>query len=443
MVAEPPGEGAEARLRRDASSLLEAALAAVDPAMLVEEALAARPLGAGEGGRIIVVAVGKAAYGMAEGAHLGLGQEVAHGVVLAPVGSGGRTHPGFDAYSGGHPLPDEGGVEGARALADVARRAGPADRLLILLSGGGSAVLTLPHGEVSLEDVRAVTALLLRSGAPIQELNAVRKHLDTLKGGGLAGLAKPARVHALLLSDVVGDPPDVIASGPVSPDPTTFGDAIEVLERRGLWLLVPDPVRRHLLCGRMGGLSETPKPGDPLFAGVETVVIGNAARGVAGAALQARALGYNVHVLPSEVTGEARVAGCELARAGRRARDLSSPIAPPAALLAAGETTVVVTGDGRGGRNQELALGAALELDGIDRVLLLAAATDGVDGPTDAAGAVATGSTVRRARGAGLDPEGALERNDTYAIFDALGDLLITGPTGTNVMDLTIVLVAE
>ncbi len=322
MVAEPPGEGAEARLRRDASSLLEAALAAVDPAMLVEEALAARPLGAGEGGRIIVVAVGKAAYGMAEGAHLGLGQEVAHGVVLAPVGSGGRTHPGFDAYSGGHPLPDEGGVEGARALADVARRAGPADRLLILLSGGGSALLTLPHGEVSLEDVRAVTALLLRSGAPIQELNAVRKHLDTLKGGGLAGLAKPAR-------------------------------------------------------------------------------------------------------------------------AGRRARDLSSPIAPPAALLAAGETTVVVTGDGRGGRNQELALGAALELDGIDRVLLLAAATDGVDGPTDAAGAVATGSTVRRARGAGLDPEGALERNDTYAIFDALGDLLITGPTGTNVMDLTIVLVAE
>jgi hydroxypyruvate reductase len=443
MDEKDPAFGPDERLRRDARSLAEAALVSVDPATLVEEAIYARPLDAGEQGSIIVLAVGKAARGMAEGAHRALGRRIAHGVVLAPSGSSGPVPKGFEMHRGSHPLPDADGMAGARAIAETARRAGPHDRLLVLLSGGGSALLTLPDGDVSLEDLREVTRLLLLSGAPIAELNAVRKHLDQLKGGGLARIAMPARVRALLLSDVVGDPPDVIASGPVSPDPTTFADAIEVLERRGLWDQVPASVREHLVFGREGQIPETPKPGDPPFVGVQATVIGNAARAVAGAAFRARALGYDVHVHSVELAGEAREVGRELARLGRQIRDGSGPVAPPAVLLAGGETTVVVTGDGKGGRNQEVALAAALELDGIDRVLVLSLATDGVDGPTDAAGAVAVGATLRRARHLGLDARASLERNDTYRFFQQLDDLVTTGPTGTNVMDLMIVLVGE
>jgi glycerate-2-kinase len=438
-----PSHGPEEKLRRDARSLMEAALDAVDPARLVEEALYARPLQAAPGGGIVVLAVGKAARGMAEGAHRALGKRITHGIVLAPGGSLGQVPRGFVTHRGGHPLPDGDGVHGARAIAEAARRAGPEDRLLVLLSGGGSALLTLPDGQVSLEDVREVTRLLLLSGAPIEELNAVRKHLDQLKGGGLARIAMPARVRGLLLSDVVGDPPDVIASGPLSPDPSTFAGAIAVLEHREVWERVPASVREHLLFGREGQIPETPKPGDPPFTGVETAVIGNVARAVAGAAFRARALGYDVHVHSVELTGEARQVGQELARLGRRIREAASPVAPPAVLIAGGETTVVVRGDGKGGRNQEVALAAALELDGVNRLLVASLATDGVDGPTDAAGAVASGSTLRRARQAGLDPRGSLERNDAYPFFDGLGDLIVTGPTGTNVMDLMLVIVRE
>ena len=434
---------AEAKLRRDARSLAEAALLSVDPATLVEETLYARPLEAGERGSIIALAVGKAARGMAEGAHRALGKRISQGIVLAPGDSAGQVPKGFEIFRGGHPLPDGDGVAAARALAEAARRAGPDDRLLVLISGGASALLTLPDGQVSLEDVREMTRLLLLSGAPIAEMNIVRKHLDQLKGGGLARIAMPARVRALILSDVVGDAPDVIASGPVSPDPSTFADAIAVLERRGLWEKAPTAVREHLLFGREGQIPETPKPGDPPFAGVQALVIGNAARAVAGAAFRARALGYDVHVHSVELAGEARAVGRELARLGRRIRDTATPVAPPAALLVGGETTVVVTGDGRGGRNQEVALAAAQELDGTDRILVLSLASDGVDGPTDAAGAIATGTTLARARAAGLDAQASLDRNDAYPFFDAIDDLVRTGPTGTNVMDLMMVLVGE
>ena len=441
VAAVPSGAPpAEARLRADARAIVEAALAAVDPARLVAEALEEEAPSPPEGGHLWLVSVGKAASSMAAGAARVLGDALTEGWVLAPDDAG-PAPDGMHLLRGAHPLPESRNVEAARVVHGAVRRAGRDDWILLLLSGGASSLLTLPDGDVALDDLRRTTDLLLRSGATIQELNAVRKHLERLKGGGLARAALPARVVALVLSDVVGDPLDVIASGPVSPDPSSFDEAVEVLEAHDLWEAVPQAVRVHLLLGRSGEVQETPKDGDPLFGGVRVRVVGSAVRAAAAAAERARGLGYHAHVLDTEVTGEARVVGRRLAAVARGVADTGSPVQPPAAVVVAGETTVTVVGDGRGGRNQEVALGAARDLDGRDQVLVLSMGTDGVDGPTDAAGALVTGSTLRRARAAGLDATDALERNDAYPFFEALGDLVITGPTGTNVMDLMLVLV--
>lgn len=428
---------AEARLREDALSIAEAALVQVDPTALVVGALQERPL-EGEGG-VILLGVGKAALGMTEGARRALGDRIVESCVLVPHGAVGASPSGFRIYHGGHPLPDRKGVQGARAVAEAAGRASGGERVLLLLSGGASALLTLPEGDVTLDDVRSLTRLLLDSGAPIEELNTVRKHVDALKGGRLARLAMPAPLRALVLSDVVGDALDVIGSGPVSPDPTTYADAIAVLQRRGIWKAAPESVRRHLLWGREGQIAETPKPGDAAFAAVDASVVGSWRLAAAGATARALALGYRVMTRSIAVTGEARRVGAELAR---EARALHEGGRGPAAVIAAGETTVTVVGDGRGGRNQEVALGAAIELDGVGDVLVLSVGTDGIDGPTDAAGALATGTTMTRARTAGLDAEASLRRNDAYRFFAPLSDLVVTGPTGTNVMDLFVVLAA-
>ena len=429
---------AERDLRLDAFRIFEAALRAVDPERLVKEALRGNAaILPPEGGRLVVVSAGKAAVRMAAGAAEALGEAIAEGVLVVPAGTAGHAPEAFRAHAGGHPLPDQKGMEAARDVHEVVRRAGPLDRILLLLSGGASALLTLPHRDVSLDDVRRVTSLLLRSGATIGEMNAVRKHIESLKGGGLAALAEPAPLLALVLSDVVGDPPDVIASGPVSPDRSTFADAIRALEEHGLWHQAPEPVRTHLVLGREGEVAETPREGDAIFAGVEVRIVGNAELAARGAVEEARGLGYGSRIGSAALTGEAREVGRALAR---DARELLRSGELPACVVSAGETTVTVRGDGLGGRNQEVALGAALELDGEEGVLVFAAGTDGIDGPTEAAGAVATGSTVTRAREAGIDPSWHLDRNDAYRLFEALGDLVITGPTGTNVMDLMLIL---
>lgn len=430
----------EVRLRRDARRCLEAALRAVGPERLVAEALGGEPLG-GTRGSLILVAVGKAAGAMARGAHAVLGERIARGLVLAPHGAEVSELPGIEVFRGGHPTPDEEGVEGARAVLEAVRAAGPADRILLLLSGGGSALMTLPPDDVPLGDLQAVTKRLMAAGAPIEDLNCVRKHLDRLKGGQLAREAAPASVLALILSDVVGDRLDVIASGPVSPDPTTHADALRVLERYSLLAEVPDAVRRRLEAGARGDVPDTPKPGDPAFARVTVRVIGNGRLAAEAALAEAKRLGYEAYLLSDALTGEAREVGRSLAEIGRRVRDSGQPLPPPAALAAAGETVVTVRGPGQGGRNQELVLSAALELEGAEGILVTSLGTDGIDGPTDAAGAVATWTTVARARAGGLDPRVALERNDSYSFFRALGDLIITGPTGTNVMDVQLVLV--
>lgn len=355
---------------------------------------------------------------------------------MAPRGSGRHAPEGFRTYRGGHPLPDQEGLEGARDVCDLLRRSGPRDRVLLLLSGGGSSLLTLPRSDVSLDDLRRTTDLLMRAGAAIGQLNAVRKHLESLKGGRLAALCEPAPLRALVLSDVVGDPLDVIASGPVSPDPSTFADAIAALEDLLVWDEVPQAVREHLVLGREGEHEETPKPGDSTFAGVRVEVVGNAETAARAAALEAKRRGYRTTVGSTSITGEARDVGALLAA---QARELAGGI-QPACLVQAGETTVAVKGGGRGGRSQEAALAAALDLEGQDGLLVLVAGTDGIDGPTDAAGAFASGSTLPRAGAAGLDARAHLAENDSHPFFDALGDLVRTGPTGTNVMDLMLVL---
>jgi hydroxypyruvate reductase len=434
---EPGISSGEARLRRDAHAIFRAALVAVDPERLVRDALLQAPVRSS--GRLVVLAVGKAALGMARGAADLLGEAISRGIVITPTGSGGDAPAGFEIYRGGHPLPDSHSLAGARRVRGAVQESGADDHVLLLLSGGGSAMLTLPHADVSLEDVRAVAERLMRAGAGIRELNTVRKHLETLKGGRLAALAHPARVSALILSDVVGDPPDVIGSGPVSPDPTTYADALQVLEGRGILGEVPGSVRAHLERGARGELEETPKPGDPTLEQVGVRIVGSAALAARRATDEAARLGYQARLESAEVTGEARVVGESL---GGRAVELRAA-GRTACSVFAGETTVTVCGMGRGGRNQELALAAAMRLRGQNGVLVLSAGTDGLDGPTDAAGAIATGTTAARAERLGLDPAAHLERNDSYTFFDALGDLVRTGPTGTNVMDLMLVLAAD
>jgi hydroxypyruvate reductase len=327
----------------------------------------------------------------------------------------------------GHPVPDENSVRGAQAVAQLAEEATEEDLVICLISGGGSALLTRPGPELTLDDLQATTDALLRSGATINELNAVRKHMSGIKGGNLARLVAPAPLVTLILSDVIGDPLDVIASGPTVPDSSTVADAREMVDRYG----VEEP----------DGLRETPKPGDEIFDSVQNVVVGSNRLAALAAVDEARSLGFEALLLGTYVEGEAREVAEVAAALAKGVRADGDPVAPPACLVWGGETTVTVRGEGKGGRNQELALAAALALDGWRDVLLMALATDGTDGPTDAAGATITGETMARAQELGLDARAALEANDSYAFFRRLGDLICTGPTGTNVNDLLFILV--
>lgn len=412
----------------DALRCALAGIAAVDPYELVEHALTAHNFGP----NVALVAAGKAAGAMASAAADVLGPYLRRGIVIAPervVVQGGRAP--VVCHAGGHPVPNEAG---ARAAASVYRLVESLERqetLLCLISGGASALMTLPPEDVSLADVGELTRLLLRSGANIDELNCVRKHLDRLKGGRLSALAFPSRVVALILSDVVGDSLATVASGPTVPDPTTIDDAIAILHGRGVWGSAPETVRAHLVRGN----DESPKPADLRFTHSTSLIVGNNSTAADAARACAESLGYNARVVTTAMTGEA----CEVgARIATLARDERDRLRVPVALIFAGETTVTVRGNGIGGRNQELALGAAIELDGTSGITVAAVGTDGIDGPTDAAGAIANGSTIARAKTLGLDPNAALAANDSHAFWTTLGDLVITGPTGTNVMDLVV-----
>jgi glycerate 2-kinase len=388
--------------------------------------------------RVWIVGGGKAAMAMVATLYEILGARLDGGLVVTKTG---HMDPGLDVgpvemVEASHPLPDEAGVRVAKRMAELLESATERDLVLAVISGGGSALLTLPFAGLSLADLRETTDLLLRAGATIVELNAVRKHLSQIKGGGLVRLAGGAAVASLILSDVVGDPLDVIASGPTVPDPTTFVDAVSALERTDLMGRVPGAVRQHLEAGMRSELPDTPKAGNEFVARVQNVIVGSNRLAAEAAVRQAQASGLEGLLLSTFVEGEAR----EVARvAAALAKELviyDQPVPRPACLVWGGETTVTVKGQGKGGRNQELALAAALPMQGLPDVVLVALGTDGTDGPTDAAGAVATGETVARAQVRGRDPRAHLADNDAYPFFDALGDLIRTGPTGTNVNDL-------
>ncbi len=430
--------------------MFRAAVAAVEPGRLVRQALKCTisGLSLGIGGissglgwdglaRIHLVGGGKAARAMGEAAMEVLGGRVASGVLAVPGGSGGKTGPVLFVEAG-HPFPDEGSRHAAEAMLSLLSAAGEGDLVVALISGGGSAMISAPAQGIAPSDKEAVLNLMLRLGANIAELNTVRKHLSLVKGGRMAKAAHPARVWALLLSDVPGDDPSVIASGPFSPDPTTYVDALKVLVERRICADVPQAVRTHLESGVGGRLPETLKPGDPVFGNVTCAVIGSNRTALEAVKTAAEREGPAlVRILPGFLKGEAR----ESARAfvsELRAASASVPAGRTVVLAAGGETTVTVRGKGRGGRNQEFALAAAIELDGEEGFAVLSAGTDGVDGPTDAAGAYIRGDTCARARAAGLVPGHHLAGNDSHPFFLALSDLVITGPTGTNVTDVAI-----
>lgn len=390
--------------------------------------------------RVLLIGSGKAGAPMAQAIEQVLGDRLDAGHVNVKRGHGGPLRL-TKVQEAGHPLPDADGVAGTEAIVRLLAGVNEHDLVLCVLSGGGSALLTLPRESISLADLQHTTNLLLRAGATINELNAVRKHLDRVKGGGLARFAAPATLRTLILSDVIGDPLDVIASGPTVPDPTTFADASAIIDRFNLWDELPASVRELLISGRQGLQDESPKQGDSIFDRVRNLLVGNNAIAVNAAIQDARDSGWNVLDLGSRLEGEAREIGRALSSLARSIALDQRPLAAPACILIGGESTVTVHGQGKGGRNQELALGAALALDGLENVLVASLGTDGTDGPTDAAGALADGITVNRARQAGLDPHQILRENDSYRLFDRLGDLLVTGPTRTNVNDVTVLLV--
>jgi glycerate 2-kinase len=432
-------------LRTVATELQRAALKAVDPAAAIGRyvyravdvlSVAGRFYDLASCERIFVVGGGKAAVPMAVAISNILGDWLTEGVVVTKYEhTQGRSIPGIEIIEAGHPTPDENSVRGARAVAELSRRATERDLVICLISGGGSALLTLPVEGLALADLRALTDALLRSGATINEINTVRKHCSAIKGGQLARLVAPAQLVTLILSDVIGDPLDVIASGPTAPDTTTVADAREVLER-----YESEEIEASLK-NRASALQETPKEGDTAFEQVRNVVVGSNRLAALAAVEKARSLGFEALLLGTYLEGEAREVAKAAAALAKGMQAQGDPLSPPSCLVWGGETTVKVRGEGKGGRNQELALSAALALDGWEDVLMMALATDGTDGPTDAAGAVITGETLAHACELGLDARSALENNDSYHFFDSLGDLIRTGPTGTNVNDLLFVLV--
>ncbi len=419
------------KLREDALEIVRQAIDAVLPEAAVREALgrgelAARLREAGRG-RVVLAAIGKAAWRMAKAASELLGDRLAGGVLITKYGHSLGEMRGIEAFEAGHPVPDENAVRGTEALLRRVRGLSPEDTVLFLVSGGGSALFELPAEGVTLGDVAGVTGQLLASGADIVEVNAVRKHLSAVKGGRFAELCAPARVLTVALSDVLGDRLDSIASGPACPDASTSEDALRVVEKYGLALhpRLTEAMKR-----------ETPKKLD----NATTVAAGSVASLCAAAERAAAALGYTPLLLTSTLSCTAREAGAFLAAIAREVRASGRPIAAPCAVIAGGETVVRVTGKGRGGRNQELALSACRGIRGLQDVVVVSVGSDGTDGPTDAAGGIVDGTTAEALEASGLDVEAVLRDNDAWTALKAVDSLVITGPTGTNVNDVSFAL---
>ena len=391
--------------------------------------------------RILVLGAGKASGFMAEEIEKLLGPKIAQGIVIVPDYLKPWPKGRRIAYVGSsHPIPTEKTVHRTAQLARLAKSAGKDDLAIMVLSGGASSLMELPLSGLTLSDLRKTTDLLLKSGAKIQEINTVRRHLSQIKGGRLAEMLRCADLLTLIISDAIGDELDAIGSGPTAPDPTTYMDARRVLENYNIWLKIPARVGKTIEQRVNGGFSETPKSGDRTFRKVRNVIVGNNGQSCEEVVRHLKRSGYAASILSTHLVGEAREAGSILGSVLTDMRNNRRPTSPPAAMVCGGETTVTITGNGKGGRNQELALAAALAIDGTENVVVGSLATDGVDGLTDAAGAIVDGTTVSRGQKLGLSAEDYLKNNDSYNFLKRTGDLVKTGPTGTNVNDVMILI---
>jgi len=437
------------RLRKDAEAIFLAGVKAVEPAQAIrkhvtlkEDRLTVndRTYNLPDYENIFVIGAGKASAAMGQGVEDVLGERLKSGVVNVKYGHALPLQK-IQVNEAGHPVPDEAGFQGAQQIADLLKKTGEKDLVIFLISGGGSALLPYPAEGLTLDDKQQVTQRLLEVSATIHEINAVRKHISQLKGGRLARLAFPSTLISLILSDVIGDDLDTIASGPTVPDHSTFAECLRIVKKYGLMDKIPASVAGILEKGARGEIEETPKAGNPAFERTQNLIIGSNIQAVKAAKIKAEELGYNSLILSSSIEGETREVARVHTAVAREILKTGSPVSRPACVISGGETTVTIRGKGLGGRNQEFVLAAAIEIDGLEDMVILSGGTDGTDGPTDAAGAIADNQTMNRSRELGLDAEQFLRENDSYHFFKPLGDLLITGPTYTNVMDLRLVMV--
>ncbi|WP_455280632.1 glycerate kinase type-2 family protein [[Eubacterium] cellulosolvens] len=389
---------------------------------------------------IIVIGGGKASGSMTQALENLLEGRITNGIVNILVGTS-DNYPTKKVHlnEAGHPIPTENGMLGAKKMLDLAENAGKEDLIICLISGGGSAMMASPKEGITLKDKQTVTQQLLHSGATINELNAVRKHLSDFKGGWLAKRAQPATLVSLILSDVVGDPLDTISSGPTAPDQTTYQDVVDIFDKYKLSKEIPISIKKILEMGLNGKISETPKSNDSVFDNVHNIVLGNNRLACLAAKEKLSELGFNTLFLTSYMEGEAKDIGIFLGAIANEIFSSGNPIPRPAAVIVGGETTVTVRGKGLGGRNQEIVLSAASKINGMEGVGVASIGTDGIDGPTDAAGAIADGKSLLRAKQFGLNNKKMLNNNDSYNFFSKIGDLIITGPTGSNVNDIALV----
>ncbi len=437
------------KARELALNSLEAAVNAVDPQQLIKSRMILKNsvlkvdehvFDLKKFRHVYVVGGGKASGSMAEALEQLLDKNIAAGIVNVPRGDRSKTAK-ITLNQASHPTPDEAGVKGTRKMLEIAEQAEKDDLVICLISGGGSSLMPLPRGDISISDKKALTNTLLKSGANINEINTVRKHISESKGGWLAKKAYPATILNLILSDVVGDPLDFIASGPTVSDSTTFAEAVNVLKKHCLWDRTPPAIRKVLNDGEKGLIDETPKADDEAFKKTYNVVIGNNRSASIAACNTLKAAGLNTLLLSATLEGEARQVGAILATVAREVLASGNPVSKPAGIVIGGETTVIVKGKGIGGRNQEIPLAAALKIGGLNGAVVASLSTDGIDGPTDAAGAIVDGKTLVRAADAGIVAEHFLADNDSYHFLQKLDDLIFTGQTGTNVNDVSVIVV--
>jgi hydroxypyruvate reductase len=437
------------KLRDDAVAIFDAGLRAVAPVEAVRRyvrrdgnflTVAERQYDLTRFRQILVIGAGKAACPMAAALEEILSDRLTGGQVnvkydhLAPLQK-------IQVQEAGHPVPDEAGIKGTQRILDLLSEVEKDDLVICVISGGGSALLPMPSTGISLADKQNTTKLLLACGATINEINAVRKHLSQVKGGQLARAAYPATLISLVLSDVVGDPLDVIASGPTVPDQSRFYEVKMILDKYGIHDQLPASVRNHITKGLSGEIPETPKADDIIFLKTQNLIVASNRQALAAAKAEAQKLGYHTLILSSMIEGETKEVARVHAAIAKEIRLSKNPIPPPACVISGGETTVTLRGNGLGGRNQEFVLAAGVDIAGLEETVILSAGTDGTDGPTNAAGAICDGETISRATELNLNPHVFLNENNSYRFFEKIGDLLITGPTTTNVMDLRIFLV--